>query len=130
MTYRLPPNLQKRMDAANEMVKRRLRELAAEAKQPSAEEAERRAQAAEYMKDYHRRMKDKRDAEAAQRDAVREQELAPIKRREMLAWIVDHPDQGESDFERIWPAKRELLQLDDRNAAIRREVEAQRGRAY
>jgi len=118
------------MDDANEMAKRRLRELDEEAKQPTAEEAERRAQSEAYMLDYHRRLKAKRDAEQAQRDAAYEASIAPTKRREMLQWLVDHPGTTEADFEKIWPAKRELLQLDDRNAAIQREIEAQRGRGY
>jgi hypothetical protein len=46
----------------------------------------------------------------------------------MLEWLVDHPDQDEAAFERVWPHLRELLKLDDREAAIEREVAALRGR--
>jgi len=110
------------------MLKVRQRELDAEATRVSPELAERNAQSAEYMREYHKRLKAKRDAEQAQRDTAFEASIAPTKLREMLAWLINHPDQGESDFERIWPAKRELLKLDDRDAAIQREVDAQRRR--
>jgi hypothetical protein len=80
------------------------------------------------MADYHRRMKDKRDAEQAARDAAFEASIAPVKRREMLQWLVDHPGQAEKDFEQVWPHVRELLKIDDRDAAVEREIAAQRRR--
>jgi len=116
------------MDTVNEQLKARQRALDAEEKKGTAEEAARHASSKLYMEDYHKRLKAKRDAEQAERDAAREQELAPTKRREMLQWLVDHPDQGESDFERIWPAKRELLKIGDRDDLIQREIAAQRRR--
>jgi len=118
------------MDDANEMVKRRLRELDAEAKQPTAEEAERSAQAAAYMADYHKRLQAKRDAQQAQRDAEFEASVAPVKRVKMLEWLIEHPDKSERDFQQVWPHVRELLKLDDRDAAIQREIAAQRQRRY
>jgi hypothetical protein len=128
MTYRLPADIQKRMDDVNAKLKARQRELDAEEKKGTAEEAARHAAGAAYMADYRRRLADTKTAEQAQRDAAREQELAPVKRREMLQWLVDHPDQGESDFERIWPAKRELLKIGDRDELVQREIAAQRRR--
>ncbi len=130
MSYRLPRDIQKRMDDTNEMLKARQRELDEEAKQPTAEEAERRAQAAEYMKDYHRRLAAKKAAEQAQRDAEFEASVAPVKRVKMLEWLIANPDKSEKDFARVWPHMRELLKIDDRGELIRREVEAQRGRRY
>jgi len=116
------------MDDTNEMLKRRQAELDEEAKQPSAEEAERRAQSEAYMLDYHRRLKAKRDAEQAQRDAEFEASVAPVKRVKMLEWLVDHPDKSEKDFARVRPHMRELLKIDDRDELIQREIDAQRRR--
>ncbi len=130
MTYQLPPDIQRRMDATNELLKARQRELDAEEKKGTTEQAERNAAGKAYMEDYRRRLADTKAAKQAERDAAYEASIAPTKRREMLAWLVDHPGTTEADFEKIWPAKRELLQLDDRNAAIRREVEAQKRRRY
>jgi len=97
------------MDAVNEQLKARQRELDAEEKKGIAEEAERHAAGAAYMADYRRRLADTKAAEQARSDARREQELAPVKCREMLQWLVDHPGTTEADFEKIWPSKRELL---------------------
>ncbi len=128
MTHQLPRDLQKRMDDATAMVKRRQRELDAEATRVSPEVAERNAAGKAYMQDYHKRLKAKRDAEQAQRDVDYEASIAPTKRVKMLEWLVDHPGQTAKDFELVWPHVRELLKLDDRDAAIAREVAAQRRR--
>jgi hypothetical protein len=114
------------MDTVNEKLKARQRELDAEATRVSPEVAERNAEAELYMQDYRRRLADKKAAEQAQRDAAFEASIAPVKRREMLQWLIDHPGQGESDFEQVWPHVRELLKIGDRDELIQREIEAQR----
>ncbi len=130
MSYRLPPDIQRRMDDVNEQLKARQRELDAEEKQETAEEAECNAAGKAYMEDYRRRLADTKAAKQAERDAEYEASISPVKRREMLQWMIAHPDKTETDFEQVWPHVRELLKLDDRDAAIRREVEAQHGRRY
>jgi hypothetical protein len=116
------------MDDATEMVTRRQRELDAEATRVSPEVAERNAAGKAYMQDYRRRLADRKAAEQAQRDAAFEASIATVRRVKMLEWLVAHPGQGESDFERIWPHVRELLKLDGRDAAVEREIAAQRRR--
>ena len=127
MTYRLPPDISRRMDDATEMVKRRQRELDA---QDAAEQAARDKENARHRAAYLARLEAGKQAEQAARDAAREQELAPTKRREMLAWLVAHPDKSEADFAGVWPHVKELLKIGDRDAAIEREIEAQRQRRF
>ena len=127
MSSRLPRNIQRQMDDVNAKLQARQRELDA---QDAAEQAERHAQSAEYMADYRRRLAEKKQAEQAQRDAEFERQVAPLKRTKMLEWLIDHPGQSEADFELVWPHVRELLKVDDRDAAIQREIEAQKRRRY
>jgi len=101
------------MDATNEMLKARQRELDAEEKKGTTEQAERNAAGKAYMEDYRRRLADTKAAKQAERDAEFEASIAPTKRVKMLEWLVSHPGQTEKDFEQVWP-----------------EVEAQRGRRY
>lgn len=122
---RLSPELRQRTQEVNEKLLARNAELKAQEEQEQAERDRINAEArARYLAD----LDAKKQAEQARRDAEQEAREAPVKRREMLAWLVDHPGTTEQDFESVWPLKRELLGLDSREAMIEREVSAMRER--
>lgn len=124
---RLPADVRKRAADANQQMQQRQRDLDA---QQAAEQAERDRLNAEARKRYLGELDAKKAAAQARRDAEEEQRLAPVKRKEMLQWMIDHPGTTEADFENVWPHIKELRGIGSREAAIQRTIEAARRRGY
>jgi hypothetical protein len=111
---RLSPELRERIQDVNQRLLDRNKELAGDREAELAENKRRNDIA---RTQYLSELAEKKAAEQARRGAEEEQRLAPEKRREMLAWLIDHPDKTEADFERIWPLVKESKRIGDREAA-------------
>jgi hypothetical protein len=116
------------MERVNERLQKDLRARQREIEaQQQAEQAERDRLNTEARNHYLAEQQVKEDAIKAQVAARLAAERAGVKAERQRAWLIEHPGQTAATFDKtIWPLIEE--QLFGRDAAIKREIEAQRER--
>lgn len=116
------------MERVNERLQKDLRARQREIEaQQQAEQAERDRLNTEARNHYLAEQQVKEDAIKAQVAARLAAECAGVKAERQRAWLIEHPGQTAATFDKtIWPLIEE--QLFGRDAAIKREIEAQRER--
>jgi len=81
------------------------------------QKAEADRQAKEYMAAYHRRLEERKAAQAAEQEAGMDRILE--KDRHKHAWLAEHPECSAEDFhKKCWPHLRQVLMEHHRRASI------------